>query len=127
MFLGEWFDGYSEFHLSQDSGNHKKRIDVWMDRGSHVTLSDKQAFELYAQASRILTLYYDVSTFECISAWHHGAGDFVIKLEGERLKTKLITVRCYDSFFQDSKKQLSPFTQAQRIMYLLLLFLLKLK
>ncbi len=47
----------------------------------------------------ILTLYYDIETFNQIFPWHHAAGDFVIKIEEDEIDLKLITVRQYAPIF----------------------------
>ena len=47
----------------------------------------------------ILTLYYDIETFNQIFPWHHAAGDFVIKIEEDEIALKLITVRQYAPIF----------------------------
>jgi hypothetical protein len=99
MFLADWFEGYHEFHLSVDRKNGSQRVILWdTDRGN-VYLSDAQVREIYRQASMILTLYYDVETFEQIFPWHHAAGDFVVRVDGKSVDVKLITARQYASMF----------------------------
>ena len=103
MFLADWFRGYHEFHLSVDSESGSLRMALWdTDRGD-VYLSESQAWEIYHQASMILTLYYDVDTFEQIFPWHHAAGDFVAKAEEESADLKLITARQYASMVDRSE------------------------
>jgi hypothetical protein len=92
MFIGEWFEGYSEFHYthSPDGG---KTIVVWDTEKSGYCLSEDQTRELYQEAARILTFYYDPATFEQVYPWHHAAGDFVILLQDGKVDVKLVTVR----------------------------------
>lgn len=92
MFIGEWFEGYSEFHYthSPDGG---KTIVVWDTEKSGCYLSEDQTRELYQEAAGILTFYYDPATFEQIYPWHHAAGDFVILLQDGKVDVKLVTVR----------------------------------
>ena len=98
MFLAEWLEDYHEFHFS-DLYDGKSRIRVWDSEDNHLFLSKLQAQELYRQASRILTCYYNVETYEQIFPWHHAAGDFVVKIEKENLDVKLISARQYDAVF----------------------------
>jgi len=94
--LGEWLEGYHEFHLSPDSKDQGQKIVVWDSDNGYRHLSDRQSYKLYRLASKILTLYYDIDTFEQISLWHHAAGDFIVRIEGEDIDLKLITVRRYE-------------------------------
>jgi hypothetical protein len=43
MFLGDWFDGFHEFHLTRRPGNNKPAIVVWDGAGRPCLLSEKQA------------------------------------------------------------------------------------
>jgi len=94
MFIGQWFEGFHEFHLSETE-QKKRKIVVWdMVRGNQY-LSDIQARELYHKAALILTSYYHPITFEHIFPWHHAAGDFVVCLDGSKVDLRLITIRGY--------------------------------
>ena len=104
MFLGEWFEGFNEFHISpnkykQDKTDSSIKIVVWDHEKGNFFLSADETFELYSQVAMILTCYYNAETFEQIFPWHHAAGDFVIKLQNNNMKLKLITVRQYASLF----------------------------
>lgn len=96
MSLGEWLEGYHEFHLSIDKRDSKQKIIVWDVNNGYKYISDEQAREIYKQASKILTLYYDTSEFRQIFPWHHAAGDFVVKIDGANIDVKLITARQYE-------------------------------
>lgn len=96
LSLGEWLKGYHEFHLSLDSKDQGQKIIVWDYDNGYRYLSGRQSYKLYRLASRILTLYYDMDTFHQISLWHHAAGDFIVRIEGENIDLKLITVRRYE-------------------------------
>ncbi len=90
FLLEDWFAGYHEFH--QDGTG---QVSLWdYDAGAR-TLSSAQARELYRQAAAILTRYYHVSTGASIGPWHHAAGDFVARVDGEGVSARLITVRGY--------------------------------
>jgi len=99
MFLGEWFEDYSEFHLSKDPADEKRKVAVWDLNCGNYYLSQKATQEVYRQAALILTSYYNVETFEQIYPWHHAAGDFVLKCVNQKIDLKLITVRNYAPFF----------------------------
>ena len=99
MFLGEWFEGYNEFHISLDPADEKHKIIVWDHEHGNYFLSTDQTKALYRQAAKILTCYYNVETFEQISSWHHAAGDFVLKCQNDEIDLKLITVRQYRPMF----------------------------
>jgi hypothetical protein len=66
----------------------------------------------------ILTAYYNPATFEQIFAWHHAAGDFVVKQASGRIDVKLVTVRKYAPLFTGVE------ADTEAIFQTLLLFLL---
>ncbi len=92
LFLGQWFENYSEFHYTQHPDGGKKII-VWDTAKGSYFLSNDQTRALYQEAARILTYYYNPETFEQIYPWHHAAGDFVLTLQDNRVDLKLVTVR----------------------------------
>jgi hypothetical protein len=94
LFLGEWFSGYHEFHISGDDEGRRRAV-VWDEDRGNVFLTSKETAEVYRQAARILTELYDPETFEQVHPWRHGAGDFVVNIQGETVSVKLITVRGY--------------------------------
>ncbi len=126
MFLGEWFEGFHEFHISMDPADQKPKILVWDDVRGRFFLSDRQTQKLYAEAAKILTCYYNLESFEQISAWHHGAGDFVVKIENEKLELKLVTVRQYAAMFENANDAQEEQRQPQLILQALLVFFLNL-
>lgn len=104
MFLGEWFEGFNEFHLSCDPETGQNRIVVWDYIRGDFFLSSAQAVNLFRQAAKIIAFYYNPETFEQIFSWHHAAGDFVLKIEKDRITVRLITARQYLKLFKDSKE-----------------------
>jgi hypothetical protein len=100
MFFGEWFEGYNEFHISKDPSDGKEKILIWDNINGNRFVSEYKTVEIYRQAAMIMTLFYNLSTFEQIFPWHHAAGDFVVKLTEGNPDIKLITVRQYDSLFK---------------------------
>jgi hypothetical protein len=126
MFLGEWFQGYNEFHISLDPADKKHKILVWDHEHGNYFLTDDQATNVYRHAASILTRYYNVKTFEHIFSWHHAAGDFVIKCQNNRIDLKLITVRQYRPLFENNIKSEDEHPDAERILEALLVFFLNL-
>lgn len=99
MFIGEWFEGYNEFHISKDPSDGKEKILIWDSLNGNLFISADKALEIYRQASMIMTCFYNVNTFEQIFPWHHAAGDFVVKQTGDSLDVKLITARQHAALF----------------------------
>jgi hypothetical protein len=126
LFLAEWFQDYHEFHISRDTSDSQRKVCVWDDRNGRYYLSRGQTSRLYRQAARIMTYYYNVTTFEHISPWHHAAGDFIIKPDQDNIDLKLITVRGYAPLFKDPNEQNPAAGHAEQIMQALLIFFLKL-
>jgi hypothetical protein len=120
LFLGQWLKGYHEFHLSRKPGASCDQIVVWHPAKGAVSLAADQALSIFRQAAMILTAYYNPATFEQIFAWHHAAGDFVVKQENGRVDVKLVTVRKYAPLFAGVE------ADTETIFQTLLLFLLNL-
>jgi hypothetical protein len=95
MFLGDWFDGFHEFHLTRRSGSNEPAIAVWNGAATRCLLSETQEAGLYRNAAMIMTACYDPITSCQIFPWHHAAGDFVVRVEAESVSVRLITVRDY--------------------------------
>jgi hypothetical protein len=108
MFLGEWFEGYNEFHISRDPSDGKEKILVWDNLQGSRFVSSGTATDIYMQASKIMTCFYNIYTFEQIFPWHHAAGDFVVRQTGDKTDVKLITARQYSSLFEtkDQSKEI---------------------
>ncbi|MCP4719139.1 MAG: hypothetical protein GY860_06750 [Desulfobacteraceae bacterium] len=98
FFLGEWFGGFREFHISTLDGERK--VAVWASNGDIDYLPMERAQLIYEQISYILTVYYNIDTGEQIFPWHHAAGDFVVNPLDQGCPVKLITVRGYDSLME---------------------------
>lgn len=126
MFIGQWFDGYHEFHISIDPADKKPKIRVWDDSRGRSFLTTGQTRTLYAVASKILTDYYNLASFEQIFSWHHAAGDFIVKTEGKKLDLKLISVRQYASIFGNHIQPPIDQINSELTLQALLVFLLNL-
>ena len=97
MFLTEWFEDYHEWHLSVDETDKEQKICIWDLQNGNRYASQEEAFEIFSQISKILTLYYDPVNFNQIYPWHHAAGDFVVRTGDGRIDVKLTTARKYES------------------------------
>jgi len=95
MFLGDWFDGFHEFHLTRRPGSDNPAIIVWDGATVPCLFSETQAADLYRKAAMILTACYDPISACQIFPWHHAAGDFVVRVDGDGVSVRLITVRDY--------------------------------
>ncbi len=126
MFLGQWFDGYHEFHTSFDPVDKMLKIMVWDDSRGRFFLSIEQNKMLYALVSKILTGYYNLESFEQVFSWHHAAGDFIVRVENEKLDVRLVSVRRYKAIFGDQNNTQIPIVDPQRILQALLIFFLNL-
>ena len=94
IYLGQWFEGFHEFHLTAPQKGDPDPIVVWAPEPYYLTKSlQKEA--LCHQTARILTQFYNPLTFEQIGPWHHAAGDFIVQAGPDAIDAKLITVRDY--------------------------------
>ena len=110
MFLGDWFEDYHEWHLSLDPRDRSQKIRIWDQKRGHRFASREEQFEIYQQAARILSLYYDTREFRQIHPWHHAAGDFVVKCSARTMNVKLTTARGYKPFINPLKdEKIDPF------------------
>ncbi|MEW5908918.1 MAG: hypothetical protein AB1659_03870, partial [Thermodesulfobacteriota bacterium] len=126
MFLGEWLEGYHEFHHVPEGNSGETRIQVWYEEKGRFFLNDSQEVEAYRQISHILTRYYDIHTFEAISSWHHAAGDFVIRTDENSIRVKLISVRNYAPMIKAHSVSEKIDAKPAFLLHALLLFFLNL-
>lgn len=104
LILSEWLEDCHEWHFSTDAADNRQKICIWdLEKGRRYA-SEEEAFEIFRQASRILTLYYDPHTFKQIHPWHHAAGDFVVKTGYDGIHVKLTTARGYRSIMDSLSK-----------------------
>ncbi|MBW2331328.1 MAG: hypothetical protein JRF30_10510, partial [Deltaproteobacteria bacterium] len=80
-----------------------QKLVLWDTEKNPCHLSRPQAWQIYSQAARILTLYYDLETFEQIFPWHHAAGDFVVKTQEKSIDVRLVTARQYAPMLERSE------------------------
>ncbi len=112
MFLGQWLEGFYEFHLTRLTEDEELAVVVWdMESGLKI-FSVNQARDIYKQTAFILTHYFDLNEYKEIFPWHHAAGDFITRL-GPTLQVKLITVRQYAPRIQSDRDfKLDPYEAA---------------
>ncbi len=91
MFLTEWFAGFCEFHL--DGGGD--RTVIWDPATGPRPATENQRRDLYRGIARIWADYYRLETGARIHPWHHGAGDFVARVDSREVDLRLVTVRGY--------------------------------
>jgi hypothetical protein len=104
LFLGEWFNDFHEFHVSQDPKDRQNKIRVWHADPEPLFLTFEETLALYRQIAMILTGFYDPETFEQVFPWHHAAGDFIVCAANDSLQIKLITVRQYGALLETPDK-----------------------
>ncbi|MCF6246754.1 MAG: hypothetical protein L3J69_05265, partial [Desulfobacula sp.] len=117
FFLGQWLEGFKEFHITRV--NDEKKVVIWDSDGRCNYIRQEKAFPIYKDIAKILTLYYDLETFRQIYPWHHAAGDFIIRQNKEGFDTMLITIRGYENLSDfdlvDSDSNASAFTNPESI------------
>jgi hypothetical protein len=101
MFLGQWLEGYHEFHLTADAAANGCPVAVWDTGCGYRYLTASQACRVLEQAAEILSYAYNPLTFEAIRQWHHAAGDFVVCMQPGDPGVRLISVRRYAPLVQD--------------------------
>ncbi|MDZ7697586.1 MAG: hypothetical protein U5R49_11915 [Deltaproteobacteria bacterium] len=97
MVLSDWFEGFHEWHITPDNAQNRQQIRLWDPREERRYLSASEVYQLFKEASKILTFYYDPATSRHIYPWHHAAGDFVVRIRADTLQVRLVTVRKYAS------------------------------
>ena len=101
MFLGQWFENFHEFHWSRHPGTGALGLVLWDPATGSRYLTDIQVQDIFRQAASIPTAYFNPITFEQIFAWHHAAGDFIVNVDQNPPKVKMITVRQYAPLFEN--------------------------
>ncbi len=121
MFSGQWFEGFYEFHLTANPPENMSNLIVWDQAETAFFLTKEQAENTYQQVAGILTTAYNFFTFEQISAWHHAAGDFILKpVDATQVDLRLITLRKYAPLIENAEPDPAALVEG------LLLFLLNL-
>jgi hypothetical protein len=126
LFLGQWFPGFHEFHLTRSAGGAEPSIVLWDAETGHRHLDSGQTHAVYHEVARVLTHYFSLTTLEGIGAWHHAAGDFVLKVSGGRPQVRLITVRDYRPLFRARQEAGDASPDFKTLLETLLIFLLNL-
>jgi len=100
LFMGQWLQGFDEFHLSAAQPDGGYTPVVWAPAGPRRLIS-MEADGLYRGAAALLTAFYNPETFEHIAQWHHAAGDFVVDADADPPAVRLITVRSYAPLLEE--------------------------
>jgi len=116
MFLGEWFEGFYEFHITRTAPHQK--IALWDSDTGPAMLTDTQRRYIYRTVAYILTTYYDVETFAQISPWHHAAGDFIFRPGDPNMALRLVTVRSYPPVLREKSDDLAEMLQALLVFFM---------
>lgn len=95
IMLSEWFEDYHEWHLTKTAAGDTGLV-IWDLQRGYRMAAEWESRQIYRQASKILTLYYDLRTSHHIHPWHHAAGDFIVKSGHEIVDLKLTTARGYE-------------------------------
>ena len=126
LFMGEWLSGFHEFHLTAGASPSEPALVLWDPEKGRRQLNSDHTAAIYHQIARILTHYFNLTTFEGIAGWHHAAGDFVVKADAGRIAVRLITVRDYRPLFRHGPKAAGPVHDIKTLLEALLIFLLNL-
>jgi hypothetical protein len=126
IFMGEWFSGYHEFHLTRRTPGGGQGLVVWDPQNGDLFADEAQTRAVYARAAYILTHYYDPYTREGIGAWHQAAGDFVVRLEPAGADVRLIAVREHRPLFRPPESPDPASGGAKALLEALLIFFLNL-
>lgn len=106
FLLAQWLEDYHEWHLAPDRDGGGHGICIWDQTRGRRFASPRETRDIFRQASKILTLYYDTRSYCQIYPWHHAAGDFVVKNNEGVIDVKLTTARRYApfmNFIEDEK------------------------
>jgi hypothetical protein len=107
--LAEWLEGYHEWHFHRAEGEGTYILCIWDLQGGYRYASPEERFEIFRQAAKILSLYYDVASASQIHPWSHAAGDFVVRCTDKGLDVKLSSARGYGPILRlDGSEKFEP-------------------
>lgn len=95
LLLSEWLEGCHEWHLSAARRGEPPKVRIWDQAEGYRWASERESRSLFWGATRILSQYYDPDRYTQIKAWHHAAGDFVVRPLKHALDVRLTTARAY--------------------------------
>ncbi len=122
-FLGQWLEGFYEFHWSKPRTQSALAVTVWDTDNGDQMLAPEKSEQIYRRAAQIMTACYNPATFEQVSHWHHAAGDFVVNPGADPPAVKLITVRAYEPLIELTPESGAAGHSPQTLLQMLLLFL----
>jgi hypothetical protein len=100
MLAAQWFEGFSEWHLSVDRRSGEQGLIIWDGSPAHRWAEPREIVDIYRDTAAILTLYYDTRTSRQIYPWRHAAGDFVVRAGAGGAEVRLTTARGYVNFME---------------------------
>ncbi|MFO7785462.1 MAG: hypothetical protein ACQET7_04970 [Thermodesulfobacteriota bacterium] len=95
VLLADWFEGFHEWHLNAVKPGGRPRVEIWDQARGYRWATEGESRSLFRGATRILSRYYDPDGFMQVRAWHHAAGDFVVRPRNNELDVRLTTARAY--------------------------------
>lgn len=99
ILVADWFEGFCEWHLRPNPCGRTPEVWIWdPDHGERRATPNEATF-LFEECARILTRCYDPGGRRQIRAWHHAAGDFVVRPRNGKLEVRLTTARRYEPLF----------------------------
>jgi hypothetical protein len=117
MFLGQWLEGYSEFHLSGESPD-RRHVVVWDAVHGHLRLTHDRVLSCLHQAARILAHAYNPLTFDAIRRWHPAAGDFVVASDEGGVSVRMIAVRDYAPMIENREPDVAAMLEGLLVLLL---------
>jgi hypothetical protein len=96
VLLSDWFEGFCEWHLGPAGAGEPTRVRIWDQARGHRWAEAGEVASLFREAARLLTRLYDPDGFRQVRAWHHAAGDFVVRPRKGMLDVRLTTARRYE-------------------------------
>ncbi len=109
FIMAEWLEGYHEWHFHRAEGRDAYALCIWDIQGGYRFASPTERFEIFRQAAKILTLYYDVASSCQIHPWSHAAGDFVVRSSDGGVHVKLSSARGYGPILKfDGSEKFKP-------------------
>lgn len=93
FFLAQWFEGFHEWHMEKGAEEEAESVRVWDESSGGSRLLEDQVCGLLRGAAYVLTLALDREGFHQIYPWHHAAGDFIVSVDHEEVRVRLISAR----------------------------------
>ncbi len=96
ILVADWFEGFCEWHMRPDPLGGAPEVWIWDPGHGERRATEEEVSSLFVECARILTRCYDPDGRRQIRAWHHAAGDFVVRPRNGALEVRLTTARRYE-------------------------------